>query len=156
MFAKRVAMGLSVVWCVSVLFLAGCGGQKTYKDTVKKTLHKAVQLEQKGEREKALELYNSVVEKHPDDKQGFMYRAMFYANNKQNDKALTDYLKVMELDPEEFYCAQQIAYLAREKGDKAMAKKYDTIAMENQQKQMEKNRDYIEQEKAKKSSKKRK
>lgn len=132
----------------------GCGG-KMSEETAQKMVEKGFQQQEKGNHAQALEIYSQVVKKNPQLTTGYVYRAMLYESMNENQKALADFQKVIELDPTDFYSAQQIANIYRKMGDTAKADEADRQAQKVQQNSMEQTRHHLENSKKKKPGRER-
>ena len=118
----------------------GCGGAKMSEDAAVKRLQKGFQQQEKGNSAEAMRIYTEVIEKMPQFSTGYVYRAMLHESMGENDKAIADFQKVIERDPTDFYCAQQIANIYRKMGDTAKAKEADLQAQKIQQNSMQQTR----------------
>lgn len=129
-------------WVMAVLILAcwGCGEAKKSKDAALKMLEKGFAQQEKGNHVRAMEIYSQVLKKNPQLSTGYVYRAMLYETMGKNEAAIADFQKVIELDPTDFYCAQQIANIYRKMGDEPNAKEAEQQAQKIQQNAMEQTR----------------
>ena len=86
-----------------------------------KKLAQAVEALKTGNFEKALKLFNVLIEDHSDDPDLYGYRGAVFLNLRKNQSALTDFNKAVSLDPEYSYRYSSRAFAKDAMGDLAGA-----------------------------------
>jgi tetratricopeptide (TPR) repeat protein len=137
--------------------VSGCG-EKTNTKNAEEFFKAAKKYGTAGKYEKAVEFYTKAIESNPKYVKAYLNRGMIHDHQGRKEKAISDFLKVGELDKTDMYPAQQLARLYREKGDSRNEKKYEAEMEKRQQAAMSgtrSNKDQIDkQQKQKQDAKK--
>ena len=76
------------------------------------------------DREKQFRIYQQMAQKYPKEKEVHHELAFYYDTNRMFDKAIEEYNKALELDPNYGYALNSVAYLYSEMGDYEKAIEY--------------------------------
>ena len=107
---------------ISILLLSSCG------KSAEELLLEAEKYDEIGQYEKGIEILNQAIEKEPEYLGAYINRGAYKSSLKRYDDAISDYQKVLDLDPENTLATYNIGNSYRLSGNLKKAKEYYDLA----------------------------
>lgn len=115
---------LTFISIISILLLSSCG------KSAEELLLEAEKYDEIGQYEKGIEILNQAIEKDPEYLGAYINRGTYKSSLKKYKSAISDYQKVLELDPENTLATYNIGNSHRQFGNLKKAKEFYDLAFQ--------------------------
>ena len=115
-------MRITLISFISILLLSSCG------KSAEELLMEAEKYDEIGQYERGIEILNLAIEKEPEYLGAYINRGAYKSSLKRFDNAVSDYQKVLDLDPENTLATYNIGNSYRLSGNLKKAKEYYDLA----------------------------
>ncbi|EZH75258.1 hypothetical protein ATO12_00340 [Aquimarina atlantica] len=109
---------------ISILLLSSCG------KSAEELLIEAEKYDEIGQYEKGIEILNQAIEKDPEYLGAYINRGAYKSSLKNYESAISDYQKVLELDPKNTLATYNIGNSYRQSGNLKKAKEFYDLAFQ--------------------------
>jgi len=113
----------TLILITSILLLSSCG------KSVEELILEAEKYDEIGQYEKGIEILNKAIEKEPKHLGAYINRGAYKSSLKRFDSAVSDYQKVLELDPKNTLATYNIGNSYRQSGNLKKAKEFYNLAL---------------------------